>query len=1348
MVQFVNLEKIFLLTFVLPTSYTLQPKLIQSGKIEFLFFGGHMNHASSFCHSRRNLFRSLLFSCAVTFFLSIPALISAQTAGEGTISGTVTDSSGAVISNATVTATNVATNVTTQRTSSSAGLFTIAPLSPGTYSVRVTATGFKPLVQENLVVNALGVTSFNAVLSVGEANETVTVTEAPPVLNTSNATLSLVMENETYANLPLQMNNAQRDPTAFGALSPGAQGGARLPIIGGTGNYLGQLYLDGMPAETVSQQGDNRLVSQTLNLDAVDQFQVVTSTPPAEYSGAGAMNFTMKSGGTQYHGQVSDFVRNTVFDAWSFTAKAATTKNAAGQTVPAPKPTENQNELSVTFGGKVPHTGNRLFFFFAYDRFHSRRGANYSLYTIPTPLMQSGDFTELNTNPQVAGSGLTGTAGNAAFLYDPTTTTCVGSTCTRKPFQGMKNGLPTNNVIPASYISSISKAMQSFLPAPSNNNIVNNYLGGLPSGFDNHVYDYRVDFDLNQKQRISTVGALGTVNYLNNFGAGGSGATAYGFLPLPYTGGDLANIYPKVFDVEHTYTISPRLVNQVKFGYVRFFQNIHNATQGVAAWSPQTLGISNLPAGQASEEFPGAQFGQTGAFSTSLTGWTQNSNSTSTQLTTPNNYTIVDNVQWVKGRHSLTFGITIQWQQINNANPATYTGVLTLPYNSLSTAAFSNNSSSLNSSSGYSYASYLLGAVGGTPSIGLQPVSEVGGRYRPIAPYVEDNFKVNNKLTLDIGLRWDYLPPYHEVQDRWTFLNPNLTNGATGTPGELQFAGNHGGPGVSCGCRTPVQTYWKNWGPRVGLIFSPDEKTVFNVGGGEVFSQAGGVGGRGGAFNGTGQTGFNVTATGPAEVTTGASAGPSFYLNNSAYFSSIGLSNTSLFGPGYQYPAAPTPSAASQILNTGFYLNSAGKFVTASGVSFADPYVSSRAPEFTFWNAGIQRALTNDMTIAVNYVGNESHFLINSTNTGTGTARGYWSNQLNPIYLAGLGGVSDVTGTKPILIAPATSANVAKAQAAMPGISIPIFFQNAAAISTTATIAQGLVAFPQYSGVTDTWGSNVGNFSYHSLQITVLQRLSHGLTFNVNYTYSKNIGDDGPFRTGFDLPAAAVSGGGQNWKQDRIDRSWTTVSGPQSLHAFGVYQLPFGKGSQSFWVRSLASGWQVSSIYTYSSGTPMAVVWNGCSGTNFPLQGQCMPDLSPSSLGRSARINGSFGSGPNGTQAVNLGNVKYVDSTLFATPGFHAVNGQDIYLIGNAPRTRPLNLNNPGTQDIDASVRRSFGLPREMSLVFEVDCLNVWNKVTFAGPNTTFGSTAFGQVSGLASSSNPRDFQFAGHFNF
>ena len=1299
----------------------------------------------------------ILFVSGLPLLIAIPPTLQAQTAGEGTISGTVTDSTGASIPNAQVTAIDTATNVPTVRTSSSSGLFTIAPLPPGEYSLQVTANGFESLRRDGLTVNALGVLNIDVVLTVGQETQTVVVTTAPPVLDTSTATLGLVMQNETYANLPLQMNNSQRDPTAFGALTPGAQGGSRLPVIGGTGNYLGQLYLDGMPAETVSQQGDNRLVAQAVSLDAVDQFQVVTSTPPAEYSGAGAMNFTMKSGGLVYHGQVSDFVRNTIFDAWSFTSKAATTKNAEGETIPAPKPSEHQNELSASVGGPVPHTAHKLFFFFAYDRYSERKGATYSLYTVPTTLMRGGDFTELNGNVGAGGQQGTGPA-NPPILYNPASNNCVGSVCTRQPFAGLKNGVPTYNVIPSGSISPIAQAMQSFLPAPTNNSVIlNNYLGGQSSGFNNFVINYRVDFDLSAKQRISTVGALGTVDYLNNYGAP--------FLPPPYVGGDLASIYPKVFDIQHTYTINNRLINQFKYGYTRFFQNIHNATQGVAAWEAPKLGISNLPPGQASEEFPGATFATTPAYSgvaatsggpaSVQTTWTGYSNAISTQLTTPNNFTVVDNLQWLKGRHALTFGITIQWQEINNANPATYTGVLDLPYNANSTANFAANSDSLSTGtatapSGYSYASFLLGAVGGTPSIGLQPVSELGGRYRPVSPYVEDSFKVTSKLTLDLGLRWDYLPPYHEVKNRWTFLNPNLTNGATGTPGELQFAGNYGGAGVSCGCQTPVHTYWKNWGPRIGLAYSVNSKMVIRAGFGEVFSQAGGVGGRGGAYQGTRQTGFNVTATGPAEVTTGLTAAPSFYLNGG---------NTSLFGPGYVYPTPPSPGAASQILNTGNYVNSGGKFVTASGVSYADPYISGRAPEFNFYNGGIERAITKDMTLEVNYVGNQSHFLIDSTSSG-GNARGYWANQLDPKYLAALGGVTDSTGSKPILISAATPANVAKAQAAMAGLSIPPFFQNAAAVKTTATIAQGLVAFPQYSGVTDTWGENVGNFSYNSFQITLLQRLSRGLTFNVNYTYSKNLGDDGTFRSGFPIPAGAISGGGQSWRQDRIERSWSTISTPQSFHAFGVYELPFGKGhlgNDSFLVRSLASGWQLSNIYTYSSGTPMAVVWTGCTSTNYPGQGQCMPDLNPAFAGYrdgNARIHGSYGTAPHGTTACNLGigpgcvPIQYIDVNAFATPANVSGASTPQYLIGNAPRTRPLNLNNPGTQNLDSSLRRSFSLPRETSFVFEVDCLNTWNKVTFSPPNQSWsaGSTTFGTITGVANT--PRDYQFAAHFKF
>ena len=1305
-----------------------------------------------------------VFALALALCITWSALpAAAQAAGSGSLQGTVTDSTGAVIPNATVTITNVATGISTAQNTTSAGVYTISPIQPGTYTVKVSASGFKTIEQSNMVVNALQVRNYDPVMSVGQETQTVEVTAAPPVLNTADATLGMTMENTTYVNLPLQMNGSQqRDPTAFGALTPGAQAGTRLPIIGGTGNYLGQLYLEGMPAQTVNQQGDNRLVSLSMSVEAVDQFQVLTSTPPAEYMGAGAMNFTMKSGGLKYHGKAAYYLRNTVFDSWSFTAKAATTTTATGQVVPAPKPVEHQGELSLSFGGVVPKTGNKLFFFVAYDKYHLRKGANPSLFTIPTPAMISGDFTELNGN--VGGGGQSGTgANNPAILFDPTTNSCAGSVCTRQPLVGLKNGVPTNNVIPSGMISPIAKAMAAFMPAPSNPAaLTNNYLGGVPSGFDNHLTDWRVDYEINAKQRISTVGAMGAVHYLNNFQAGGTAPTAYGYLPLPYVAGTYANIFPKDYVVEHTYTIRPNLVNQLKYSYTRFIQPQKNATDGVAKYAPSAMGISNLPAGQAGTEFPGASFGTTAKYSTALTGWTMNSTASTTQTVTPNNFALTDNVQWVKGKHSLTFGFTLQWEQINSAAPVGFSPQVLMAYNAFSTANFAASSNALSTGSaaapsGFSFASYMLGAVAGSnggvgsaPTLGLFPLSETGGRYRTFAPYIRDNYKLTPKLTLEMGLRWDYLPPFHEVQDRWTFLNPSLTNAATGTPGMLQFVGNHGGAGVSCNCRTPVQTYWKNFGPRLGIAYEINQKTILRSGFAVVYSQAGGVGGRGGNATGTGSTGFNMTATGPTESGTGAAAGPSYWLNNSAAFTTLGLANTGLFGPGFQYPSAPSPSVAAQTLNTGFYV-SGGKMVSAASVAYPDPYFSGRAPEIVLYNFGFERTITPDIVLGVNYAGNQSHFIINSGTTG-GAARGYWANQLNPKYLAVLGAVKDSTGSKPILNAAATPANAAIVASYFPDAAIPSFFTAAGAINTSATVSQMLTHFPQYSGVSDTWG-NVGNFSYHSLQITLNQRMHNGLTYNINYTFAKNVGDDGTYRTGFDLPANSISHGTQAYKQNRIDRSWTAISVPHTIHAYGVYQLPFGEGkigSNSTAVRWLAGGWQFSGIYTYSSGTPVAAVLSGLNGTTFPGQGQAMPDINTSFSGQ-ARINGKFGSGPNGFQAANLGKVSYIDVNSFAQPqNISTVSGQAQYLIGNAPRTHAYGMRNPYTWNVDAGLRRTFPIHEELAFTFEADCINVWNHVTFSSPNASWGpgSATFGTISGVSSNPGPRDWQFAGHITF
>ncbi len=1274
---------------------------------------------------RGSIFRSVMGLVLCLGCAAMPAR--AQTGGEGAIQGTVTDTTGAAVSGATVTAKNNASGVETARPTSSAGLYQITPLIPGTYQVTVTAPGFQTYSQQNLVVNALTVTGLNISLTVGKAEQTVTVTAAPPQLNTTNSSLGGVIDDKTYQSLPLQMNGQQRDPTAFATLLPGAQAGARAPIIGGTGNYIAEVYVDGLPTTTVNQQGDNRVVSNSIPVEAVDQFQEQTSVPSAEYRGAGALNFTLKSGGDQYHGSVADYVRNTIFDTWGFTPPALTSKDAAGNTIPATKPVEHQNELVADGGGPIPFAKKKGFFFVAYDRYHGRNGINPNTLTVPTALMRTGDFTELSPSGK-------------PIIYDPTTNSCVGSSCTRQPFMGVKNGVPTANVIPANEISPITQYMQKFLPAPSNNLVVNNFLGGVPSGYDNWEFLTKLDFNLTQAQRLSFIMTLGTRKNVP-FTVGGTPPGVV--LPLPYTAGTYATITPKIFAVEHSFVITPHIVNQFKFGFTRFAQPIQSLTDGVSPYrAAQDMGITNLPPGQASDEFPGVSFGSNTPFPVVQGTWTSDGASGATQSTIPNAYTLVDNLQIVKGQHAMTLGLQMQWLQDNVAAQSGPSGIYTTTFSANDTANFSGTS--INSSnSGYSYASFLMGAVN-TSSTAIQPFSETGGRYRPIAPYFEDDWKVTPKLTLNLGLRWDYLPPYHEVLDRWSYLNPNSINPATGNPGALEFVGNRG-PGISCQCTTPVHTYWKNWGPHLGFAYSVTSKNVIHGGYAIAYSLAGGVGGRGGAAAGTGQTGFTANLVLPSAQTTGASAGPSYYLNNSAAFQARGIGNTAFGGPGFALPAPVAPSAASLTVGTGNYLNSSGAYQSPqSAPGYPDPYLSGRAPEIGFYNFGVQQALTDNLTIAVNYAGTQAHFLATAAN-----ARGYWADQLNPAYLVGLGSVLASDGKTPILNAPATAANLAIAQKAMPGIAAPYSgYIAAAAKNSSASIGRMLVAFPQYSGTTDTWG-NVGNVSYNSLQVTLNQRAWNGLSYTLNYTYSKNLGDDGPvtsggFRSGFDIPAAAMSNG-VAYRQNRVERSYTTVAVPQDLSIYGVYTLPFGAGGigrDNFLVRTLAGGWQLSGIFTYLSGVPLAVTYGGCTA---PLQGQCMPDINPAFHG-SARMNGSWGKK---ITAANLGAIQYINPDAFSVPNAFPTTGPTpITKIGDAPRTSPLNLWNPSHYELDTSLQRSFNItPERIKFIFRADCLNAPNKVTFGGIDVAWapGSTGFGTV---GSATGNRDFQFSGRIVF
>jgi hypothetical protein len=1324
----------------------------------------NINATTQRIHSHNFRFRGAqLWIGALAFIFCIfsPRALIAQTAGGGNIQGTVTDQIGAVVPNVTVTATNVATGVETSRPTSEDGLFNIAPLIPGTYTVTATAKGFETFKQENMDVQAMHNTGLNISLKIGSESTQVTVSTAPPQLDTTNATLGGTIESNEYMALPLLVSgNQQRDVTQFSNLLPGAQlnPGGRSSVIGGTAERIGEEYLNGIPITTISQEGDNRPIFNVVPLESISEVQVVTSGFSAEYQGIGLENYTMKSGEDRYHGTAADFIRNTFFDTWGFAAPWSTITNARGvsgfQRDVGSKPVDHQNEFSGSFGGPliIPHFFNgrkNLFFEGTYDRTHTRSAPTFSFDTLPTALMQTGNFSQL----------LAANGGPGLAIYDPTTQAACTAKSTTGPCRyqfgyGQSGTVGPNgnpgltgapvNVIPAGEISPISQYLQKFLPTLTNANITSNYLGGIPSGYDSYLWGGRIDYVISPRQRLSLSAADGR-RHAVPYTAGEAN------LPVPYLAATLSTVVGDLVDLEHTFTITPNLVNDVSLGYFYFGgPPTQNNTEGMAQYEATTAGISGLPTGQASDEFPGVSFAGTEAG----TAWSQPDVSSKTVSHT---FDIVDNVNWVHGNHSMTFGIQLQDLMENASNFNSSSSPITYAFSSNDTSDIAQTSTPgvyqyATTTGGFAYASYMLGAVDST-GVTLQPFADVGSRYHTIAPYFQDDYKLTKKITLNLGLRWDYLPPFHEARDHWSFLNANLTNPYTGNPGSFEFAGNFGGPSASCGCTTPVNTYWKNWGPRLGFAYAAHAKTVLRGGFAILYSHDGGTGGAG--ATGTGQTGFTTSASFPANAA-GPSAAPAFYLNNNASFP---LSNTNLGGPGYSLPSIPAPSATTQLSDglVGNFVNSAGAFVkSTNGIAYADPIFGDRTPTVYFYNLGIQQSLSPNITLTMNYAGTMSHFIAGASNI-----RGPQSSEINPKYFP--------LGT--LLTAPATPANVAAAEAIMPGCCTapyPGFTAAAetAAGATFATIGQGLKLMPQYSGVTDTWGSESANAAYNSLQASLAIRPTHGLTFNVNYTWSKEMDDAGTIRTGFAVPGAE-NATGQFKPAHSMDWSLSTLDQPQSIAAYGVYDLPFGKGnigSNHFLVRVLAGGWKFSNILTYSSGYPLTLTSSACTATDQPGQGECMPDVNPN-------FRGKILSTPwkQGVTALNLGtqthiNNGYVSNTTLGdgvtSTGAGAPCGSSAgpfcnvgaFMIGDAPRTGAFGLRSPGGFRLTSGLRRSFDITERVKFVFGVDVQNVTNSVTFGSDAgnleipTNVNSSNFGTLD--FASSDSRDFQFSGRIAF
>ena len=1077
--------------------------------------------------------------CALAALLAV-SIATAQVGGSGTIQGTVTDPSGAVVAGASVVATNVETGVQTNRKTTDAGFFVLSPLPPGEYTVTVKAEGFQTLAQQHMEVVALGTLGLNPKLQLGSSTTSITVETAPAQLHTDDATLGSSMENELYSALPLAMNGVPRDPTQFISLVPGVNNastqaaGPTTAAYNGGQTYHSEVYLEGMPLTSAGTQGDTRYLAFAVSVDAVDQFQVETNGAKAQYEGQGVQNFVMKSGTNGFHGAAFEYFRNTALDARGF--------------FPIATPIEHQNEYGGLISGPIKK--NKVFFFTNYDGYKYHSGLlNPTLQSIPTMPQRTGDFSGLPASQ---------------LIYDPASQTCAGAVCTRTPFAG--------NLIPTNRISPIAQSLQSYLPAPTNSNIQNNYLPDLPVQLSTWNSTGKVDANLSDRHRLSGFFAAG--KYATNFTGSLSQTAAAGVMPEPYTQGRIVEEDVKMAQLHDTITISPTLVNQFSYSFNRIWIPLQNPT--TSGNYPQKAGIKGLPPSVVAQTFPDIAFTGTN----SPGGW-QGTNA-HFYNEAANTFTAQDNLMWIKGRHSMVFGFQHQALQDNE----NFALVATFNFNSAQTQGY-NATGSLVTTTGNSYASYLLGAVNSS-GISQNSIGETGGRYKDYAFYVQDDFKVSSRLTLNLGLRWDIWGPFYEVNNLMSFFNPTLANPAIGgLPGALQFAGNGAN---SCHCKDPVDSHYKNLGPRFGAAYRLNDKTVLRAGFAIMYVHVGGVGGRNNSRQGLSQLGFNATnnSTSPGN-------------NNPAYYWDSGVP-----------PIAQAPPFLTPDYGTGYITSNP---TGVQNPTYGDPKLGGKPPYYENWNFGIQRSLTGNMTLGVTYTASMGKYLAGPDNGSSALINA------TPLQYLALGS---------LLTATANTANIASARAIFPNIALP--FSN-----YVGTIGQMLRPFPQYGAISSPW-FDVGQSNYQAGQLTFNRRFVSGFTFNGGYTFSKELDN---------LLASA-----RNLFSYNLEKSRGGIDHRHVFTGTASYQLPFGPGRHlnpgNAVARALVSGWNLSGIVSFTSGAPLALTGSACNAGG--ILGTCIPNYNPAWSGTSVRINGNYGDG----NVTGSSPTAYLDRTAFVAPAAYS----------------------------------------------------------------------------------------------
>lgn len=840
--------------------------------------------------------------------LLLGTVLNAQSV-HGTLAGTVTDSTGAVIGGAKVDIVNTNTAATYSGTTTSVGVFRFEDVSLGTYVVTVTAQGFKTAVTKGVLVQIGTVASVNITMQPGAVAEQVTVSSEGLTLETQSSDIGGVITEKQITELPLALGGvgAMRAEEAFVFLQPGTVGpgvadsnGVFISKVGGGQNFGNEVMIDGISQERA--ENGSSYDEEAPSVEAISQFKVITSMPAAEFgrTTGGIEDFVTKSGTNGYHGTVFNIYRDQALNAntwfnngWrSFYCQGSSdTPECRANWV---RPTDHKNDYGVNLGGpvRIPKLYNgrdKTFFFFNWEQLKYVLGGTRTS-TVPTAAERGGDFSDRLTNIPIGTNACDGTTIYQGQIFDPNTTQTINGHECRTAFPG--------NKIDPGRMSSVAKALWAYYPQPTNNDVFSNYTVVATRPITNTTETVRID------QNFGT-SAKYWASYSSRENALYTGDLPV--LPSPVSPtGWWQDFTTHFFRTGLDYSIKPNVLNYFVIGYNRSNSKNYSQAANIGKDWSQIVGLGNA----GGPNFPGIS---TGDAVVNL-GNTGNDDDE-----VDNAFQVNDATVWTHGRHNFKFGGEFRYQQFSHI------------VNRNETIGFSSNETAgeLGIGGGLGIASFFLGEAdtGGT-NVTVHAPRWLYGYY---GLYAQDDFRITPTLTLNLGVRWDVELPRKEAKNDTSNFSATANDPEYNIPGALVFGDKCGG------CNTRWADIWyKDVAPRLGFAWSPEflhQKTVVRGGAGIIY----------------GPLVYNDFGGGMA---TGYTVNPSFPSHNG-------------FDPSFEIdngmPAfAPPPNEDPGIYN--------GSFVPGSYITKG----AGRPATVYSWNLEVQQQLATDLIATVGYIGNHA----------------------------------------------------------------------------------------------------------------------------------------------------------------------------------------------------------------------------------------------------------------------------------------------------------------------------------------------------------------------------------------